>query len=154
MVMKYLAGRFGLALMEIHVQKFAHVPKIINSGYQKKRWEKTDIMTSVSEDSIAAISWSAVFSDDYSSDLREEAVVLKHPKYGFYAGIFEDGKINKSRNITNAVILEAMLYLKMGKKPFISLFRNDNRSRENRRHNKAISQHVSFYRCCRCAFLG
>ncbi len=76
--------------------------------------------------SKAAISWSAVFSDDYSSDLREEAVVLKHPKYGFYAGIFEDGKINKSRNInTNAVILEAMLYLKMGKKPFISLFRND-----------------------------
>jgi len=75
--------------------------------------------------SKAAISWSAVFSDDYSSNLREEAVVLKHPKYGFYAGIFEDGKINKSRNITNAVILEAMLYLKMGKKPFISLFRND-----------------------------
>jgi hypothetical protein len=39
---------------------------------------------------------------------------------GFYAGIFEDGKVNKSRNInTNAVILEVMLYLKMGKKPFI-----------------------------------
>ena len=149
---------FMLARMELdNIDK--EFNGFIHSIYaiQKKRWEKTDIITSVSEDSInqkpwfvyncifyedkpwacvdhkgrsspnlkslsskAAISWSAIFSDDYSASLREAVADLKHPKYGFYAGIFEDGKVNKSRNInTNAVILEAMLYLKMGKKPFI-----------------------------------
>jgi hypothetical protein len=131
---------------------------------QKRRWNKTDILTAVSEDSVnqrpwfvyncilydgepwvcvdhkgrpqprlrnlstkAAIAWSAIFQDDYSRRLRRAVVSAKHPRYGFYGGIFEDGKINKSRNInTNAVILEAMLYLKMGRMPFMPLYVDNN----------------------------
>jgi len=70
----------------------------------------------------AAIAWSAIFIDDYSNKLKLSVKKLFHPKYGFYGGKFEDGGINKSLNInTNAVILETMLYIKRGRKPFINL---------------------------------
>jgi hypothetical protein len=135
--------------------------RIINDIYevQKRRWQETDILTAVTEDSVnqkpwfvyscvfyegkawncvdnkghtrpllknlstkAAMAWASIFSDDYTQHLRNAVITVKHPKYGFYSGIYEDGKINNSRNVnTNAVILESMLYLKRGRKPFIKL---------------------------------
>ncbi|VVS92144.1 consensus disorder prediction [Desulfoluna spongiiphila] len=69
----------------------------------------------------AALGWSALFDDAYATALRQAVIGLKHPRYGFYAGVYPDGTINTSRNInTNAVILEAMLYLKRGATPFLT----------------------------------
>lgn len=68
-----------------------------------------------------ALAWSALFDDAYATALRQAVIGLKHPRYGFYAGIYPDGSLNTSRNInTNAVILEAMLYLKRGATPFLT----------------------------------
>ncbi|VFQ42957.1 protein of unknown function duf3131 [Desulfoluna butyratoxydans] len=69
----------------------------------------------------AALGWSVLFDDAYATALRQAVVGLKHPRYGFYAGRYPDGTINTSRNInTNAVILEAMLYMKRGSTPFLT----------------------------------
>jgi len=60
--------------------------------------------------------------DEYSRRLGEAVINLNQPRFGFYGGIFENGEVNKSRNInTNAVVLEAMLYLKRGGNSFLSL---------------------------------
>jgi len=68
----------------------------------------------------AAICWSVIFPDDYSRQLREAVEGLVHPRYGYQAGLFENGNVNKSLNVnTNAVILEAMLYKKRGGEPFL-----------------------------------
>lgn len=69
----------------------------------------------------AAIAWWAIFPDDYTRRLRKAVISLKDPKYGFYGGVFEDNKVNRSRNInTNAAILEAMLFLKRKRVTFIA----------------------------------
>ena len=126
---------------------------------QKKRWQRTGILTAVTEDAInappwfvyncifyndkpwtclahngkscnqfrnlsskAALCWSAIYSDPYSKELRRNVMDLVDPGYGYYGGIYETQKdrINRSRNVnTNAIILEAMLYLQRDRKPFI-----------------------------------
>ena len=67
----------------------------------------------------AALGWSVLYDDAYAGVLRRVTVGLSHPRHGFYAGLYTNGEINKSKNInTNAVILEAMLYRKRGASPF------------------------------------
>lgn len=70
----------------------------------------------------AAFAWSAIFDDDYSKALRKRVSSLVDPVSGYLGGVYEThpAGINRSRNVnTNAVILESMLYLQRGKKPFI-----------------------------------
>jgi hypothetical protein len=69
----------------------------------------------------AAFGWAALYKDDYGQRLRRAASPLVHPRFGFYAGLYErGGETNKSLNVnTNAVILEAMLFLKRGGRPFL-----------------------------------
>ena len=68
----------------------------------------------------AALGWSALFDDAYARALRQAVIGLSHPRHGFYAGIFENGEINTSKNInTNAMILETMLYIKRKGDPFL-----------------------------------
>ncbi len=71
----------------------------------------------------AAFGWAALYPDDYGKRLRRAVEPLLHPRLGFYAGIYErDGATNKAQNVnTNAVILEAMLFLQRGGKPFLDL---------------------------------
>lgn len=73
----------------------------------------------------AAFAWSALYPDAYAQQLRQKVQELVHPQYGYYAGLFETGEVNKSFNInTNAVILEAMLYNQRGRRPFLQLPRS------------------------------
>lgn len=128
-------------------------------GIQKKRRQRTGILTAVTEDSInsppwfvyncivydgkpwtclahngkpydefknlstkAAMCWSAIYSDDYSKELRRSVLDLADPNYGYYGGVYETpkGRVNRSLNLnTNAVILESMLYLQRNRKPFV-----------------------------------
>jgi hypothetical protein len=150
---------------------------------QKRRWEKTEVLTAVSEDSVnrrpwfvyncimydgmpwacmassgtpepglkslstkAAFAWSAIFPDEYSSLLRQEIEKLRAPRYGYYAGRFETGEINNSRNInTNAVILETLLFIRRGGKTFVDLKMppgpesGDQAQRKNRRSEEIWS---------------
>lgn len=136
--------------------------RIIDHIYeiQKRRWQRTGILTAVSEDAVdvapwfvynclyyegipwacvdhrgrpcnrlkslsskAALAWAAIYSDTYSRELRKKWKTLVDADFGFYGGIYErsGNQLNRSRNAnTNAVILEAMLYLKKGRKPFLS----------------------------------
>jgi len=69
----------------------------------------------------AAIAWDAVFGGPYGAKLSEATTPTRHGSFGYYAGLWESGGINKSLNInTNAVILESMLYRFRGGKPFIA----------------------------------
>ncbi|WP_300670137.1 DUF3131 domain-containing protein [Desulfoluna sp.] len=68
----------------------------------------------------AAMAWSVLYDDAYATALRHHVIGLRHPKDGFYAGVYPDGEVNPAKNInTNAVILEAMLYLKRNRVPFL-----------------------------------
>ncbi|MBW1972530.1 MAG: DUF3131 domain-containing protein [Deltaproteobacteria bacterium] len=68
----------------------------------------------------AAFAWWAIFEDEYSKKLKKRVEKLFHPTYGYYAGIYENGKINKSLNVnTNSIILESLLYIKRGKRSFL-----------------------------------
>lgn len=81
----------------------------------------------------AAIAWWAIFPDDYTRHLRIAVISLKDPKYGFYGGVFENDKVNRSRNInTNAAILEAMLFLKRKRVPFITNLQTKESQNENK----------------------
>ncbi|MFN8674475.1 MAG: DUF3131 domain-containing protein [Candidatus Sericytochromatia bacterium] len=120
---------------------------------QKKRFEKYNKLTAISEDSLdkfpwfiynsfyfnnkawvctspsgkeypdlktlstkASIAFYSIFNDDYSNKLKDK-IKNNFNNFGFYSGIYEKtDEINKSTNInTNAVILESILYKKLGK---------------------------------------
>ncbi len=69
-----------------------------------------------------ALAWSVIYNTPYSRELAKQLDGLGSDKNGFYAGRYADGTINRSLNInTNAIVLEALLYLKRGRKPFLSL---------------------------------
>ena len=70
----------------------------------------------------AAFGWAALYPDDYGERLRQAVAPLAQPRSGFHAGRYErDGAPNESLNInTNAVILEAILYLERGGRPFLA----------------------------------
>lgn len=124
---------------------------------QKKRFEKYNVLTAFTEDSLDVYPWfvynaihfnnkswvctspsgkeypnlksistkasfafDSIFNDDYSKKLKEK-VQNNFGDFGYYTGIYEKtGDKNKSVNInTNAVILESLLYKKLGKKAFI-----------------------------------
>ena len=125
---------------------------------QKRRWQGTQALTAVSEDTLdrapwfaynsvlvddkpwqcqspdgrdaaelrtlstkAAFGWAVLYRDDYGRRLRQAAAPLVHPRFGFYAGRYESGAANTSLNVnTNAVILEAILFLKRGGRPFLA----------------------------------
>lgn len=66
-----------------------------------------------------ALGFWAVYGDDYARLLKEKIEKECASKMGYYAGIYEKGGVNKCLNVnTNAVILEAMLYLKRNKHAF------------------------------------
>jgi hypothetical protein len=68
----------------------------------------------------AAISYAALYDDPYAIELQQAAEDLVHPLYGYYAGKYERGGINVSLNLnTNAIVLEAMLYRKLGRRAFL-----------------------------------
>lgn len=71
----------------------------------------------------SSFAWNAIFNDSYSNMLKEKVLNINNSKYGYYSGIYEKGnKVNKSINInTNAVILESLLYEKLGRKPFLTI---------------------------------
>lgn len=67
-----------------------------------------------------AFGLATIFEDDYATTVLSEAAKLTTRDDGFYAGAYADGKPNKSLNInTNSIVLEALLYLKRGRKPFL-----------------------------------
>lgn len=67
-----------------------------------------------------AMAWHALYDDNYTSVLFDSLVEHYHPRFGYFAGIFENGDVNRSLNVnTNAVILEAMLYIARGHKPLL-----------------------------------
>lgn len=124
---------------------------------EKRRWEKTGVLTAISEDSVslapwfvyntilynngewecvsaggksypelkgfstkAAFAYAALTEDPYGLKLERVAETLVHPLYGFYAGKYEQGGVNSSLNLnTNAIVLEAMLYRKLGRRAFL-----------------------------------
>jgi hypothetical protein len=68
----------------------------------------------------AAFAYAALHNDVYGQRLEKVAESLLDPLYGYYAGEYEKGGVNRSLNLnTNAVVLEAMLYLKLGRRPFL-----------------------------------
>lgn len=65
--------------------------------------------------SKAGWAWGALFDDSYAQSLLTKAQTLHDPKKGFFSGEFGGGVVNASLNVnTNAVILEALYYLKRG----------------------------------------
>lgn len=69
-----------------------------------------------------AIAWSVIYNTPYARELGNQVEGLESVKNGLYAGRYADGKINRSLNInTNAIVLEALLYLKRGRKSFLPL---------------------------------
>ncbi len=64
----------------------------------------------------AAYAWATLFDDPYSSTLYKSVRDLYNPEKGWYAGRYDkNGAINKTLTAnTNAVILEALAYKKMG----------------------------------------
>ncbi len=70
----------------------------------------------------AAYAWDAIANDEYSLYLRNTATGARNPRFGFYAGVYENGDVNRSVNInTNAVILESLWYVSRARRPFIAL---------------------------------
>lgn len=70
----------------------------------------------------AAVAWWAIEDDPYSYRLFEAVKDLVDPSSGYYAGVFESGGTNQSRNLnTNAIVLEAILYRRLGRRPFLEL---------------------------------
>ena len=70
----------------------------------------------------AAFAWFALYPDDYSKQLAAAVENVIDPGHGYYAGVYTTGKVNTSLNITtNAGVLEALLYIVRGRRPFISL---------------------------------
>lgn len=68
----------------------------------------------------AAFAYAALTDDPYGVKLEQVAETLVHPLYGFYAGKYEHGGVNSSLNLnTNAIVLEAMLYRKLGRRAFL-----------------------------------
>lgn len=68
----------------------------------------------------AAFAYAALTDDSYGLKLEQVAETLVHPLYGFYAGKYDQGGINSSLNLnTNAIVLEAMLYRKRGRRAFL-----------------------------------
>jgi Protein of unknown function (DUF3131) len=74
----------------------------------------------------AAIAWWAIRGDSYSLRLLEGVKDLFDPDRGYYAGLLEEGGTNTSLNInTNAVILESMLYRRLGRRSFLQIPRSE-----------------------------
>ncbi|HEX9242918.1 MAG TPA: DUF3131 domain-containing protein [Anaeromyxobacter sp.] len=64
----------------------------------------------------AALALAALYPDDpYAAVLRSEVARARNPERGWFAGVYEDGRLNRSLNAnTNGVILEAALYAAVG----------------------------------------
>ncbi|MEM1179651.1 MAG: DUF3131 domain-containing protein [Acidobacteriota bacterium] len=99
-----------------------------NFIYEETPWMTTDSRGRPSPmvpvfSTKAAFGWSAIFPDHpFAQRLFESAVELAHPRVGYQAGRYEDGSINRSRNVnTNAIILETLLYRQRGHRPFLIL---------------------------------
>ncbi|MEM7252914.1 MAG: DUF3131 domain-containing protein [Pseudomonadota bacterium] len=68
----------------------------------------------------AAMGLASIFDDEYSKQLRDAVSQFIDPRQGFFAGQYDSGEMNKALSVnTNAVVLEAMLYLHRGGRPFV-----------------------------------
>ncbi|MBI3248274.1 MAG: DUF3131 domain-containing protein [Deltaproteobacteria bacterium] len=68
----------------------------------------------------AALAWSALYPGSYAEALTRAVEGLVDERWGYYAGFYEKGGLNKSLNInTNAIVLETLLYLKRERQPFL-----------------------------------
>ncbi len=98
-----------------------------NLYYEGSTWscvshkgEKIDYLRSFSVK--AAIGMGLYFQDEYGEIIFNKARQQYDPEKGFYAGIYENGELNASVNVnTNGVILESLLFLAHGRKPFLNL---------------------------------
>lgn len=87
-----------------------------------------------------AFAWSAIYNDDYTNTLLNKVKALTHPKYGYYSGVYNDDSINKSLTInTNAIILEAMLYIKRNGRPFLNLDFSNIQNEENKGVSRGVA---------------
>lgn len=67
----------------------------------------------------AAVAFYAVYDDPYSHMLMEKVMALG-TEGGLYAGLYENGDVNRSLNInTNGVVLESLLYVAEGRQAFL-----------------------------------
>ncbi len=70
----------------------------------------------------AAVALWSIHDDTYSRRLLQFVKDLSNPRYGYYAGRFESGAVNTSLNLnTNAVILEAILYVRLNRRSFLDI---------------------------------
>ncbi len=70
----------------------------------------------------AAVAWFAIQDDSYARQIFDAVKDLSEPSSGYYAGRFDNGATNKSRNLnTNAIVLEAILYKQLGRRAFIEV---------------------------------
>jgi hypothetical protein len=68
-----------------------------------------------------AVAWCALYDRPYVARVFDAVKSALDPHRGYYAGVFIAGAVNRSLNInTNAVILESLLYRRLGRQSFLS----------------------------------
>jgi hypothetical protein len=90
----------------------------------------------------AAIAWWAIQDDSDSHRIFDVVKDLVDPSAGYYAGVFEGGRTNRSRNLnTNAIVLEAILYRRLGRRPFLEILPSKSGSITDMKPSDARSSH-------------
>ncbi len=99
-----------------------------NVYYQGSPWRAVDhkgraVQGMAALSTKAAFGWSVLFPGEvYSRILSQSVSDLYHPRRGFFAGRYERGEVNRSLNLnTNALVLEALLFLHQGNQPFLQV---------------------------------
>jgi hypothetical protein len=68
-----------------------------------------------------AVAWWAMYDAPYAASVFDAVKTAFDPQRGYWAGVFNSGGPNRSLNInTNAVILESLLYRRLGRQSFLS----------------------------------
>ncbi len=69
-----------------------------------------------------AFAWAALHDEAFTAELLAFAETLTHERFGFLAGRFDKGELNRTLSLnTNAVVLEAILFTHRGRKPFLRM---------------------------------
>jgi hypothetical protein len=79
-----------------------------------------------------AFAYAALSDDDYAVKLEAAVLPLGDPSFGYFGGLFDKGTLNRSLNLnTNAIVLEAMLFRKTGRRPFLTIKAEDWKVKES-----------------------
>jgi hypothetical protein len=69
----------------------------------------------------AAVAWWALYDTPYAARVLDAVKNAFDPQRGYWAGVYNSGAMNRSLNVnTNAVILESLLYRRLGRQPFLT----------------------------------